>query len=216
MRSRAKPLPFQEYLVLVELDLEIEECPLPLLVGRLFEEVDQRIEAFFLRRRDEPILSFVPSDFPMVYRALQYIMDSQLCTGNSFCEWGSGFGVVSLLAAELGFDACGIEIEDELHQESLRLASEFELEAEFIHGTFVPTGGQRFLDHLDEISWLRADGYDAYADLGLDIDDFDLVFAYPWPGEEGFIDNLFDYYASAGSLLLSYHGVEEIRLQRKK
>ena len=46
-------------------------------------------------------------------------------------------------------------------------------------------------------------------------DDFDVIFAYPWPGEEDVIMQLFDRYAAVGALLLTYHGIEELRIRRK-
>src|SRR5262245_14280584 len=60
------------------------------------------------------IPAFVPSDFEQVYRALAWIESSQLSAGHRFLEWGSGLGIVACLAAELGFDAIGIEIEPAL------------------------------------------------------------------------------------------------------
>jgi hypothetical protein len=41
------------------------------------------------------------------------------------------------------------------------------------------------------------------------------VFAYPWPGEEQVIFDLFADTASVGALLLTYHGIDGVRLQRK-
>ena len=55
----------------------------------------------------------------------------------------------------------------------------------------------------------------AYDELGMDLSDMDLVFAYPWPGEEGLIEALFDAFAAEGALLLTYHGMNEMKLQRK-
>jgi hypothetical protein len=49
----------------------------------------------------------------------------------------------------------------------------------------------------------------------LDPDDFDVVFAYPWPGEEQVIFDLFAGSTAVGALLLTYHGLEGLRLHRK-
>jgi hypothetical protein len=51
--------------------------------------------------------------------------------------------------------------------------------------------------------------------LQLDPDDFDIIFAYPWPGEEQVIFDLFADNAAVGALLLTYLGQEGLRLQRK-
>ncbi len=52
-------------------------------------------------------------------------------------------------------------------------------------------------------------------ELGLEPTDFDLIFAYPWPGEEQVIYDLFDRFAAAGAVLITYHGVQGMRVQRK-
>ena len=54
-----------------------------------------------------------------------------------------------------------------------------------------------------------------HEELDLEPDDFDVVFAYPWPGEEQVIFDLFADTAAVGSLLLTYHGMDGVRLQRK-
>lgn len=46
-------------------------------------------------------------------------------------------------------------------------------------------------------------------------DDWDVVFAYPWPGEEHVIERLFDRYAAAGALLVTYRTEKGTRVQRK-
>ena len=47
-----------------------------------------------------------------------------------------------------------------------------------------------------------------------DLEEFDLIFAYPWPGEEDIILSLFERHAARGSVLLSYHGMEGVRAHR--
>jgi hypothetical protein len=46
-------------------------------------------------------------------------------------------------------------------------------------------------------------------------DDFDIIFAYPWPDEAQVVDDLFDRYAAAGAVLLTYEGGADFRLRRK-
>ena len=116
----------------------------------------------------------------------------------------------------LDFDACGIEIDGDLVLAARQLAADFDLPVEFVHDSFIPRGGESFADTAGgEFAWLTPDGGGAYDELGLDPDDFDLIFAYPWPDEEDVIDRLFDRYAADGALLLTFHGSDDIRLQRK-
>ncbi len=52
-----------------------------------------------------------------------------------------------------------------------------------------------------EFAWLTTDAPSAYDDLGLDVDEFDVIFAYPWPGEEDVVIDPFDRYAATDASL---------------
>ena len=198
-------------------DVELGEVPvvLPGPVSRLVADGERRLEAFIEGRLDDPIVGFVPSDFPAVYGTLEAIARRHLATGRLFCEWGSGFGVVAMMASSLDFDACGIEIECDLVDAAQELADEHELPVEFVCGSFIPVGGEDVADHVGDFAWLRTDAPSAYDELGLDPQDFDVIFAYPWPGEEQAVYDLFDRYASAGALLVTFQGVEAVRVMRR-
>ena len=200
---------------LVRLSLPDALPPAPPGVVRFIADAQSRIDAFIESHRAEPIPSFVPSDFPLVYGALCHVADEHLAVGRLFCEWGSGAGVVTCLAAMIGFDACGIEFEAELVALSIRLARQYHLKADFCHGNFVPYGGQEIAEQLSEFEWLAAGGPDPYDQMDLEIDDFDVVFAYPWPGEERVIERLFERFAADGALLMTYNGTEGVRLFRR-
>lgn len=188
---------------------------LPARIAELLTDADERIERLQHDRRDRPIAAFVPSDFALVYNALQFIGEYSLAPGHCFVEWGSGAGVVTCLAGMLGWDAVGIEIEEELVDISEALAEDYEAEVEFVRGSFVPEDCQIELTEQRDINWLRTDGVDAYEWLDLDPDDFDLIFAYPWPGEEQIIFDIFADCGAVGALLLTYHGQEGLKLHRK-
>ncbi|MEO1496347.1 MAG: hypothetical protein AAFV43_04275 [Planctomycetota bacterium] len=206
---------------LVDVPLGAPPTPLPRRVRDLLDDADDRIERFQQAHLQAPVPAFVPCDFVEVYHGLQQVAAANLAPGHKFCEWGSGVGAVTCLASLLGFDAVGIEIEPDLVEAALALADDHGIDAELVRGSFVPYGGDDCLDahaaELDrEVTWLRTDGEDAYEELGLDPDDFDVVFAYPWPGEEEVIFDLFAEFAAVGALLLTHHGENGTRLQRKK
>jgi hypothetical protein len=115
----------------------------------------------------------------------------------------------------LGFAASGIEIEGSLVEESRRLAEDFDLSVEFVHGSFVPRGAEDRVHAGGTYSWLTTEGDYAYDDLGSDISDLDVVFAYPWPDEEAVVCDLFEEFAGTGAILATYHGNGEFRLKRK-
>jgi hypothetical protein len=199
---------------LVEIELALEPDAVPTNVAALLADAKTQIDLLEDESRAS-IPAFVPSDFELVYRGLAAIQAGNLATGRRFLEWGSGNGVVTCLAVLLGFDAAGIEIEPKLVRLAEQLAKTHHIAAQFACGSFVPVGSEPRLDLASDVTWLSSGGYDGYEPLQLDPDDFDIIFAYPWPGEEQVIFDLFADNASVGALLLTYLGQEGMRLQRK-
>jgi len=204
---------------LTEIEIAIDASVLPDDVAAFLGEADRRVSQFAW---NSPVraTAFVPSNFETVFRALRAINEMNLAPGHSFCEWGSGLGVVASLAAMLEFSACGIEIEKDLVEASRELVDHFDLPVAFVQGSFIPSGAEScieeaYAENSPEFSWLVTDADDAYDDLGLNPDDFDVVFAYPWPGEEHVISNLFEEYAAEGALLLLFDQFNSVRLLRK-
>jgi hypothetical protein len=197
-------------------DIELESSPveIPGGVAALLADAKQRIQQFDASL-PVSIPAFVPSDFEQVYRALVWIHGSHMATGRRFLEWGSGVGAVACLAALVGFDAVGIEIEPVLVEIAESLAAHHKIAVEFACGSYVPSGAEPFVDTAGEVAWLRTDRPDCYAELELEPEDFDIIFAYPWPGEEQVIFDLFENCAAVGALLLTYHSQDGLRLQRK-
>jgi|tagenome__1003787_1003787.scaffolds.fasta_scaffold20577059_1 predicted O-methyltransferase YrrM len=199
---------------LAEIEFQPSDESLPPDVAALINEARQRIETLEDRSR-AAMPAFVPSDFVLVYQALAAVQSANLATGRRFLEWGSGIGVVACLATKLGFNSIGIEIEQPLVAIADELAAAYDLDAQFICGSFVPEGTNVTVGTADDFAWLSTTGEVAYDELDLQPDDFDLIFAYPWPGEEQIIFDLFADHAATGALLLTYHGIEGIRLHRK-
>ncbi len=184
---------------------------LPPEVQNFLREADRRIERFQI---DHHIPGFVASDFTRVYAALRALAESNLATGGLFCEWGSGFGVVSCLAAMLDFEAWGIEIEGELVDAARRLAEDFDVPATFIRGSFIPAGSKISFES-NGFNWLATDGEDLQHEMDLGPEDFNVIFAYPWPDEENLIERLFEQIAGDGAILVTYHSDEHVRFQQK-
>ena len=66
-----------------------------------------------------------------------------------------------------------------------------------------------------EVAWLATEGADAYEALQIDLDDFDIIYAYPWPDEDDILGDVFDSYAAEGALLVTYNGIDDVRVRRK-
>jgi hypothetical protein len=199
---------------LVEIEFALGKNTVPTHVAALLADAKTQIDLLEDESRAS-IPAFVPSDFELVYRALVAIQSGHLATGRRFLEWGSGNGVITCLAVWLGFDAAGIEIEPKLVRLAQQLARKHRVAAQFACGSFVPASSEPRLDLAADVTWLSSGGHDGYEQLQLEPDDFDIVFAYPWPGEEQVIFDLFADNSAVGALLLTYHGQEGLRLQRK-
>jgi hypothetical protein len=192
----------------------VDEFPVPADVQRRIERARARIEAFQDRWDRPQIEQFVAADYTLVYQSLCWLRQRQPTIGQRFLEWGSGFAVVSALAAQLGFDAIGIEAEPDLLREGGKTVRDWEAAVELVHGNFLPPGGESLADDptLPSLGHPVASGYEQ---LGMDLDDFAVVYAYPWPGEDGFHESVFDRYAAAGAMLMLFCGPNDIRLWRK-
>ena len=200
-------------MTLVNVPLPENERPLPRRVARLLEDADHRIATFHQTHRDSPVAGFVNSDFATAWRVLDSVVRADVAPGVAFCEWGSGFGVITLLAASLGLDAIGIEINADLVDEADDLATANDIDATFVLGNFVPTDGQAWADATD--SFDASGGHDAWMELGIEPDDIDIVYVFPWPDEVPLIEKLFDQYAQVGAILITCRGIDGMHVQRK-
>jgi len=201
---------------LVHIDVTPTEGAPPARVAEFMREANQRIDAFYEARWKKPIVAFVPSDLEATWRMLDALFKSKTAPGRSFVEWGSGFAAVAGVASLAGFRACGIEIERPLVDEARKLMRDSRLEVEIVHGNFVPADAGEIGDCNVDFTWLAEGGPDGHDALGLDPRDFDVVFAYPWPGEEKVIHRIFEAYGETGALLVTFHGKDGLQVRRKE
>lgn len=201
---------------LVEVPLHIPERALPGFVAEFLEEATSRIRDF-VEVRQIRVNGFVPSDFDVVFAGLEAVAENDVAPGDVFLEWGSGFGVVAMLASLLEFQAYGIEIDQELTACARMLADDFELPVDFVAGSFIPAGGEALVERLfsGSESWLTTIADTAYDELGLGLSDFDVVYAFPWPGEQQVVSGLFEEYAAVGAVLVTFDQLEGVRCWRK-
>ena len=191
-----------------------DPAPLPAATAALLADARGRIDRWFAQPGRIAGQGSIPSDHELVYRALRTLRREQPEL-RSFLEWGSGFGVVTALAAQLGFGAHGIEYDAALVAGAHDLLTAHGVRASFVVGSFVPPGSDARLDaaELETRTVLRSD--DAYDRLERDLDDFEVVFAYPWPDEEGLYRRLFAQHADFGAVLVTYSRLEGVRAYRK-
>lgn len=175
--------------------LDLEPIDLPHYVEVLLDETADLLDDW--QARESPY-RFVPADYVTIYEGLVAIRKAfpQQVRG-AFCEWGSGFGLATILAGMIGWRARGVEIQPALVQEARHQAELFGVAADFFEGSFFP------------------DDDDAVQNSGVAIERQDLIYVYPWPDQELEIFDLFHQHARSGALLLTYYGVEDLRLFRK-
>ena len=193
---------------------EMERFPHSPAAARLIDLANDRIEAF-MSGQDSVTENFVRCDFHLLDQSLTWIHENHLLTGNRFCELGSGFGVGALLASLRGMESVGIEIESDLVDQSIGLADELDLPTKFYCGSFIPRTVSGILDLAREVEHVETHEDEVYEEIGLNMDDFDLFFAFPWPGESPFFEAVFESGAANHSLLLTYDGRNGMHLFRK-
>ncbi len=188
--------------------------PVPPLVTSFLADAGTRIDAFFELWRRSRNLTFFPSDYELVYGVLRALRESNP-EATRLCEWGSGFGVIAGLGAMLGFESSGIEIDARCVAASRSLLEDHKLQVSILEGSFVPE--QYIADEQlsDGDTRTALSGAGAIDEVDVEIADFDVVFAFPWPDEEEMYFDLFRRYASVGAILITYSALEGVRVQRK-
>lgn len=173
------------------------------LTPELLTEIERESDAVWkeLReRRGGRFHSFVPSSLVEAHDALVSVQGR----GDYFVELGSGAGAVTIVADLLGFDAVGVEIEPWLVEASEVLAERFDSEARFVEGSFLPPGfrTERYADGDFNVTYDNAGS--AFEGSGYELEDFDLIYAFPWPEEQDLFDALIRQHAREDALFLAY------------
>jgi hypothetical protein len=146
---------------------------------------------------------------------MQAVKTLNLPFGNLFCEWGCGFGIVTALASKLGWDAVGIEAEEFLVQQAQAFLRSEKIPAEIWHGNFLPLGSQGLAKRQANHASLFHQIPCVYPKVSLGVDDFATIFAYPWPGEDYFLKDVFRHYAADRAILVMFLGPYELEIYRK-
>ncbi len=173
--------------------------------GRLWSEA----EGIWDKHQHEPAFhGYVSADYRAIYESLVRLQGRV----TTVLEWGSGLGVVAIMASRMGFDAYGIESEPILVDFSVNLAQKYGPMTQLAEGSFIP----------DQFEWNPADGSEvnrtmidvpaAYADLDMELRDFDLVYAYPWPNEHSLFQTILRQFGNREALLLTYDVREGVQL----
>ncbi len=153
---------------------------------------------------------FVAADYDRVRTTLLALR----APGRRFLEWGSASGVITIMADLMGFDACGIEVDAALVKTAHALAARHGSGARFVVGSFLPTGYVPRSAGGDTRTGTIASGPSGYLALGRALDEFDVIFGYPWGGEAPVMRDLMQQYGRRDATLLLYEADGRIRAYR--
>ena len=201
---------------LQEIDLRLAPAGLPDDIAGLIGEAEVRRERFYAAGLGLRYPRYVASDPAVFLAALHYLEEAGHLRGKVFCEWGSGFGIATCIAALCGFEAYGIEIEEELSELSTALARDLGIAVEILNISYLPDGYDESEGHggkdliVPEFVNTRGGSLPPPTYDGLDPGEVDLFYVYPWPGQERMMMDLFTSIASPGAVLLIYNGEGDI------
>lgn len=147
-------------------------------LAALLDDAAARWRAFEAQRQGYH--TYVHADWAAIVAPLRRLKP----LAGTFLECGSGLGVITILADLLGYDAYGIELDPWLYAQGCELARTHGSAATLAAGSFVPEAARDDLEHDSGEFLTVREGEPAYAELGMDLRDFDVVYAFPWPGEE--------------------------------
>lgn len=154
---------------------------------------------------------YVAADFRQVYAALQRLRGSCL----TFLEWGSGLGVATIMAQRMGFQAYGIEIAPQLLDVSRTLAQAYDVAPRFVAGSFIPPDYQWDPEIGDSDFHTPLEGHSAYDHLDVALNDFDIIYAYPWPNETELFIHMMQECGSSRGHFITYHATEGIHVTHR-
>lgn len=160
--------------------------------------------------RERSFHPFVASDPEVVRTALLRLR----APGRTFLEWGSATGTITIMADLMGFDACGIELDGSLVQTARELAARHRSAARFVVGSFLPMGYQHRTRDGDLRMGTIEHGESGYLALGRPLEEFDIVFGYPWGGEEPLMKDVMQRSGRPDALLLLYDASGEVHAFR--
>ena len=117
---------------------------------------------------------------------------------NTFLECGSGLGVATIMASRIGYEAYGIEAKSSLVEYSTNFSNQLGCDAVFANGSFIPDEFEWNPATTDEPVRTFIDVPAAFDALEMSLQDFDLIYAYPWPTEYSLYLDFFDSVCTTG------------------
>jgi hypothetical protein len=175
----------------------------------LYEESRTMVDRFRAEVSQHGWHPFIPARYEGVERALASLQRP----GLRFLEWGSANGTITIMADMLGYAAFGIELDAELATLARDLANRFGSAAQFATGSFLPPGYRWESATGDGRLGTIGEGTSGYQALHRSLDTFDVVYAYPWGGEEPIMLDIMQRYGRKNACLL-LQGSDGVQMYR--
>lgn len=184
----------------------IDETPLHARLDAVIADGWAIWERFDRTVREPGFHPFVAADYDVVRAALLQLR----APGRRFLEWGSASGIITIMADLMGFDAYGIELDASLVATARAVAARHGSAARFVAGSFLPAGYRWRAPDGDTRTGTITEGVSGYLQLGQALEDFDIVFGYPWDGETPLMRDVMQQYGRKDALLLLNDTVDGI------
>ena len=179
-------------------------------IDDLCEEGRPIWERFAREVREERWHPFVGADYDVVREVLMPLRGP----GLRFLEWGSATGVITIMADMMGFEAYGIELDETLVEVARGLAECTQSKARFVDGSFIPLGWEWKPGDRDARLGTIGSGRSGYIELERALMDFDVVYAFPWTGEEAMMVDLMRAHGNPEALLVLHDPQIQARIFR--
>ncbi len=211
-------------MAIIQIDLPISGIKISPEIARFIKSADRMMEEYDDANEYRKRPNFVHCDPQLFYATIRYATDLNLPLGRVFCEWGSGFGMSTCIAALLGYEAYGIELDPEVVKLSRKLAQSQDINATILETSYFPNGFSSYPGSGDDElivppEYSRIHGevrhMPRYEGMACDTDEIDLFFVYPWPKEHEMFQDLFNAVAGDGAVLIAYYGDGEICAYQK-
>ncbi len=173
------------------------------------EQARELVEIARSQTRELRVFEFVASNYENAWSMLHWLRQEPLCdsarnpssdsSGDArdatnddsrkpiFCEWGSGMGVVTGLAALAGFEVIGIEMHEGLVDYSRALHTKLNIDVQILQGSYFD---------LPQVA--------------------DYYYVYAWPGQMRKVQQLFASQSPYGARLLFCNGCDELQILARR
>ena len=166
-----------------------------------FANLWAEVDALWQCHQDAPAFhNYVSADYQAVYDSLVQLQGRALTA----LEWGSGLGVVTIMASRMGFEAYGIEAEAGLVEFSEGLAQGYGPKAQFTQGSFFPEQFRWNPTDRDRGARTVVDAEAAYGNMKMELRDFDLIYSYPFPKERALYHQVLREFARPDAFFLCF------------